>query len=287
MGSCQAISMFHDHNGVIPDHIQFVDNSEWPNIIELQGINQFYPNSKDPVILNLDLLIEHKSGENQCVVILGRSGCGKSTLLDYMCGLRTPTTGKVLLNSRYISHNDHVSKVFQSYSSFFWYTVLGNVMLPLLIQGVSKKEAKARAMDIIVKVGLENHINKWAKSPDLSGGQLQRVAIARSLITNPNVLLMDEPYGALDIITRFKMQEMLSSIYDMANNLTIVFVTHDIEEAVFLGDDIYIMDANPGRIVRMFHPELPVVRTWETKNLPIFIETTQEIRNYMRSLERK
>ncbi len=287
MGAIQQVTMFHDPSGKMPDHISFIDNPAWPNIIEFKKISQYYPGRKDPVILDLDLIIEDKPGEGQFVVILGPSGCGKSTLLRYACKLQNPTSGEVLLNGRIINHNDHINMVFQNYSSFWWYTVLENVMLPLLIQGISRKEAKERAMDIINKVGLSGHENKWAIYPALSGGQLQRVAIARSLITNPKILLMDEPYGALDIVTRFKMQELISHIYDTTDNITIIFVTHDIEEAVFLADDIYVMDANPGRIVQRFHPNLPSVRTWETKDDLVFIQSVHEVRNFMRSFERK
>ena len=130
--------------------------------------------------------------------------------------------------------------VFQQYSSLPWMTVLENVGLALKFQGVSKDERNERAMELIRLVGLEGHEYKYAQYPTLSGGQLQRVAIARSLLASPEILLMDEPFGALDIKTRLSMQDLLTNIWHQFQS-TIVFVTHDISEAVYLADDIYIM----------------------------------------------
>lgn len=129
---------------------------------------------------------------------------------------------------------------------------------------------------MIYRVGLQGHENKFAQYPILSGGQLQRVAIARSLISNPRVILMDEPFGALDTKTRTAMQMMLQEIW-LELKSTIIFVTHDIPEAVFLGDDIYIMSSNPGRILKYIHVDLPLVRTREVKKTPDFINLVSEI----------
>ena len=172
-------------------------------------------------------------------MILGTSGCGKSTVLRYIAGLQKPTAGSVLINDKEVSEDNRVAMVFQQYSSLPWLTVLDNVSLALEFKGISDKEKKAKALEMIELVGLAGHENKYAQYPTLSGGQLQRVAIARSLIANPEILLMDEPFGALDINTRLQMQDLLTGLWHKFHP-TIIFVTHDISEAVYLGDDIFL-----------------------------------------------
>ncbi|MCL4153378.1 UNVERIFIED_CONTAM: hypothetical protein GTU68_021521, partial [Idotea baltica] len=134
------------------------------------------------------------------------SGAGKSTILRYIANLQQPTEGTVKVKGKAVSDSERVSMVFQQYSSLPWMTVLDNVALALRYQGVSRSERDDRAMELIKMVGLEGHEQKFAQYPTLSGGQLQRVAIARSLLANPEILLMDEPFGALDIKTRLQMQ---------------------------------------------------------------------------------
>ena len=170
--------------------------------------------------------------------------------------------------------------VFQSYSNLPWRTVLENVMLPLQIKGVSDNEAKTKALDMIDKVGLNDHIKKFAQIPVLSGGQMQRVAIARSLVANPDMILMDEPFGALDIYTRVQMQLLLAKLWEQLK-FTVIFVTHDTKEAVFLGDDIYFMSANPGQITNYWHVDLPFNRDRDTKKDLVFINLVQEIEDYI------
>ena len=224
-------------------------NTELPDIIELKNIVQRYDGADTPpVIQDFNLLIEDKKDVGQFVVLMGASGCGKSTVLRYICGLQKPTSGEILIKGKNISDNDRVPMVFQSYSSFPWKTVLENVAIGLEYQGVPKKERNERAMEMIQLVGLDGHENKYAKYPLLSGGQLQRVAIARNLVVNSEILILDEPFGALDVLTRVKMQEVLKKIWQTMKP-TIILVTHAVDEAVFLGDDIYVMTAGPGHIV--------------------------------------
>jgi len=176
----------------------------------------------------------------QFVAILGMSGCGKSTLLRFIAGLQKPTEGTVMIKGMEVDENMRASMVFQQYSSLPWMTVLDNVALALRYKGIGKKERNEKAREMLDLVGLSGHENKYAQYPTLSGGQLQRVAIARSLLANPEILLMDEPFGALDIKTRLKMQDLLSDIWRKFNS-TIIFVTHDISEAVYLAESIYIL----------------------------------------------
>ena len=260
--------------------ITFNDNPDQANIIELRGIGQTYDGGKNWIIKDLDFVIEDKPNQGQFVSILGMSGSGKSTLLRYIAGLQTPSEGKVLVNNKPVDRSNRVSMVFQQYSSLPWMTVLDNVGLALNYQGVSKKERDARAMEMLIDMGLEGQEHKYAQYPTLSGGQLQRVAIGRSLLANSKVLLMDEPFGALDIKTRFQMQDLLSSIWRKYDP-TIVFVTHDISEAVYLADDIYILRAKPGQIVEHIDIDLSLERNKQTKREPRFIELVHEVEDRM------
>ena len=260
-----------------------------PPVLELKGIQQKYFDTKtqrDFVVFdNFNLAVEDYPNIGQFVVIMGKSGCGKSTLLRYWTGLQKPTAGEVLIGGQPITADQSVPLVFQQYSSLEWFTVLQNVALPLTLKGVARKEAEEQAMEMIKVVGLDGHENKFAKMPQLSGGQLQRVAIARCLVANPNMLLLDEPYGALDGFTRAKMQFFLLDIFQKrelaALNPTVVLVTHDPREAVLLGHDIYIMDANPGRIVKHIKPDLPEQRDRSIRKDPRFIEIVSYIEDVM------
>ncbi|MBI5914156.1 MAG: ABC transporter ATP-binding protein [Bacteroidetes bacterium] len=249
-------------------------------IIELRNVGQTYDGGENWVLKNVDLVIPDKPAQGEFVVLLGMSGCGKSTLLRYVAGLQKPTEGQVLIHGKTIDQAPRVGMVFQQYSSLPWLSVLDNVALSLSYKGVAEKERQERAMDIIKKVGLEGHEQKFAQYPTLSGGQLQRVAIARSMVANPEILLMDEPFGALDINTRLQMQELLATLW-LEFHPTVIFVTHDISEAVYLGDDVYFMKSNPGEIVQHIAVDLPFQRTRELKRNPHFIELVHQVEDKM------
>ncbi len=258
----------------------FQDRPDQANIIELRGISQSYDGGKNWIMQDCDFLIEDKPEQGQFVVVLGMSGSGKSTLLRYIAGLQKPTKGTVLVNGKPTEEAERVSMVFQQYSSLPWKSVLENVALGLEFQGVSKSERHDRAMELIKMVGLEGHEKKYAQYPSLSGGQLQRVAIARSLLANPKILLMDEPFGALDIKTRLQMQDLLTSIWHKFQS-TIVFVTHDISEAVYLADDIYILKSQPSKIVEHIKVDLPLTRSRQTKRDPQYVAMVHEVEDKM------
>lgn len=260
--------------------VDFSEKPEQENIIELRGISQSYDDGATQIIKDLDFLIEDKPMQGQFICLLGMSGCGKSTLLRYIAGLQKPTSGKVLVNNEPVGKDNRVSMVFQQYSSLPWMSVLDNVALGLKYKGVSKEERNEKAMEMIKLVGLEGHEKKYAQYPNLSGGQLQRVAIARSLLANPKILLMDEPFGALDVKTRLQMQDLIIQIWEKFKP-TIVFVTHDIQEAVYLGDDIYIMDFAPSKIIEHIYVDLPFHRNRETKRQPRFIELVHKVEDAM------
>ena len=269
-----------------------VVNTTLPDVVELRGIKQWYGNGKDKIVVldDLNLLIEDVPNKGQFVCILGASGCGKSTLLRYIAGLQKPSAGGIFLYGKPITPDHHVGMVFQQYSSLPWRTVLENVAISLELQGMPKKERIEKAMEFVKICDLESHKDKYAKYPTLSGGQLQRVAIARSLVSNPNLLLMDEPFGALDVNTRLKMQDMVLQIWERLWKIntatTIIFVTHDIPEAVYLATDIYLMQANPGKIVHHIPVTLPFDHTRAVKRDPNFVKYVYDVEDKMMELNK-
>lgn len=258
------------------------------DVLNLKGIRQVYTGGEKDTILfdNFDFTIEDIVGEGQFVSLLGKSGCGKSTILRYISGLQKPTDGHIYMYGKELTENDYIPMVFQAYSSFHWKSVIENVALPLLVHGVHKDEAFARAEKIIKLVGLQGQENKWAKAPLLSGGQLQRVAIARSIVANPKILLLDEPFSGLDIINRTSLQNILLDLfYNPEVDVTFVLVTHDIREAVYLSNRLYIMKANPGEIYKEFKIDFGQQRrTRDTKYTSEFVNLTREVEDVYNNL---
>jgi NitT/TauT family transport system ATP-binding protein len=273
---------------------QKTGSSTTPPVLELRGVNQTYfdeKTMKDFVVFDdFNLSVDDYPNMGQFIVLMGKSGCGKSTILRYWTGLQKPTSGQVFVGGKLIDDNQSMPMVFQQYSSLEWFSVLQNVALPLTLKGIGEKQANEQAMEMIKVVGLEGHENKYARMPQLSGGQLQRVAIARCLVANPNMLLLDEPYGALDGFTRAKMQFFLLDIFQKRElsdlNPTVVLVTHDPREAVLLGNDIYILDSNPGRIIKHIKPDLPVQRDRSIRKDPHFIEIVSYIEDVMEGIKK-
>src|SRR5581483_3607858 len=199
--------------------------------------------------------------EREFITIVGPSGCGKSTLLRVVAGLVRPARGDVLLDGRHITGpGADRGMVFQSYTLFPWLTVQGNVEFGPRLKHMPAAERARLAREYIELVGLQGFERSYPK--ELSGGMMQRVAIARALANDPEVLLMDEPFGALDAQTRSIMQELLVTTWQRTPK-TILFVTHDIDDALFLGDRVYIMTARPGRIKQVLDVHLPRPRTGE------------------------
>jgi NitT/TauT family transport system ATP-binding protein len=217
---------------------------------------------------------------NDFITILGPSGCGKSTLLRIVAGLDVPSAGEVLLNGKPVTRpGPDRGMVFQSYTLFPWLTVAENIAFGLKEKGLSERLRKEITDSYIAKVGLRDFANHWPKQ--LSGGMQQRTAIARALANDPEILLLDEPFGALDNQTRSLMQELLLGIWEREKK-TVMFVTHDIEEAVFMASRVVVMSARPGRVKADLTVDLPYPRHYTIKTSPEFstlkARLTEEIR---------
>ena len=224
------------------------------------------------------IAIDHLSldvADREIVSIVGPSGCGKSTLLRLVAGLVRPTSGEIRVDGRVVADpGADRGMVFQSYTLFPWLTVEGNVEFGPRLRGVPEDERRAVAARHIQMVGLTGFERAYPK--ELSGGMMQRVAIARALANDPEVLLMDEPFGALDAQTRSFMQELLLSIW-LKTPKTILFVTHDIDEALFLGDRVYVMTARPGRLRAEVSLDLPRPRTLEVTTTDTFVQNKRRV----------
>src|SRR5437016_8450839 len=219
----------------------------------------------------LDLVVRDK----EFVCIVGPSGCGKSTLLRVIAGLTRPSSGDVVLNgARVGGPGADRGMVFQSYTLFPWLTVQGNVEFGPRLRGVPESERRAAARRYIQMVGLTGFEHAYPK--ELSGGMMQRVAIARALANDPEVLLMDEPFGALDAQTRAFMGELLLDIWQKSPK-TILFVTHDIDEALFLGDRVCVMTVRPGRFRAEVSLSLPRPRTLEATTSEEFVGAKRRV----------
>jgi NitT/TauT family transport system ATP-binding protein len=209
-----------------------------------------------------------KPDSGEVIVFLGPSGCGKSTILKAVAGLLPPTQGEVLVDGKLVTDvGRDRGMVFQAYTSFGWLTVRENVEYGLRLRGVKKSERRKVSDEILQQVGLADFAGRYPK--DLSGGMKQRVAIARTLVNNPRVVLMDEPFGALDPQTRWGMQSLLLEVSRAENN-TILFVTHDVSEAVYLADTIYVLSPRPARILHQVDVPAFPVRGIALKSAPEF-----------------
>lgn len=213
--------------------------------VSLDAVEKTYPNGTC-ALLPVNLSIQR----GEFVTLLGPSGCGKSTLLNMVAGLLQPTAGRVLVGGQAPGARSadaaHVSFVFQEATLMPWARVAANVRLPLELQGVNRAEADQRVRDALKLVGLEKFGESYPR--ELSGGMQMRASIARSLVTDPSLLLMDEPFGALDEITRNRLDDELLALWRQ-KRLTVIFVTHSIHEAVYLSSRVIVMAARPGRVV--------------------------------------
>ncbi len=243
--------------------------------VQVLSAEKTYPNGTQ-ALLPVDLTIE----EGEFVTLLGPSGCGKSTLLKMVAGLLEPTDGRLQLWHKPVAQLDESGKkmafVFQSPTLMPWASVQTNVRLPLDLAGVPRPEADGRVAEALALVGLSKFASALPRA--LSGGMQMRVSIARGLVTQPDLLLMDEPFGALDEITRHKLDADLLDLW-RKKKLTVIFVTHSIHEAVFLSSRVVMMAARPGRVVEEFHIDAPYPRTADFMVSPEFSRYAKQLQD--------
>ncbi len=243
-----------------------------PPIITVRNLSATFADQKGHLQALDDLSFEIEP--KQFVCLLGPSGCGKSTLLRILAGLLRPTGGEVLFNCE-PGPLPRVGFVFQNANLMPWRTVLDNILLPLELTSVTRTQALDQARDLVTLVGLEGF--ESALPPDLSGGMAQRVAIARALIHDPAVLLLDEPFGSLDALTRERMGAELLRIWQKRQK-TVVMVTHSISEALFLADRVLVLSPRPGRLRLDFPVSLPRPREEEIRYTPAFGDLARQLR---------
>lgn len=262
-----------------------------PHVVEFRGVTKTYGEGPKAytAIKDVSFVVDDKPDHGEFVAILGPSGCGKSTILRMIAGLtpqHPPTSGTVRVFGQPIDGaGADRGMVFQDYTSFDHLTVVDNVAFGLECRGVPLAERRDAAMQWIAKVGLNPATDATKYPHQLSGGMRQRVAIARTLILKPRIILMDEPFGALDPGTRYAMQDLLISLW-REQQATVFFITHSIEEAVYLGDRVLIMSRAPGTILHQLplpHPDRPAK---EMQREPAFVEEVFRIRDIVDELER-
>ena len=219
-------------------------------MLEIEHLQKTYPGSESPALADFDLTID----DGEFVSLIGPSGCGKTTALRIIAGLLDPSGGDVKFNGASALAPSHdKAMVFQQFNLFPWRTAVANVAYGLEVQGMGKKERTAKAAEYLDLVGLSDRANHYPSQ--LSGGQCQRVGLARALAIQPKLMLMDEPFGALDALTREHLQTLLQKIC-AERDLTVVFVTHSIDEAIFLSDRMVVMGV-PGRVIEEHNVNLP------------------------------
>jgi len=265
-------------------HHEHVSASERPRALVVSGVSKTFGRGGSAVTALEDVSFDVARGS--FVSVLGPSGCGKSTLMRLIAGLQPASAGAIEVAGRppeEMRRDREFGIVFQQPILFDWRTVEQNVALPLQVMGRPKEEARARVDHMLDLVGLSEF--RRHRPWQLSGGMQQRVSIARALTFAPPFLLMDEPFGALDMMTRERMQTELLAIWADNPGTTVVFITHSISEAVLLSDRIVVMSARPGRVLRVIDVDLPRPRTDETRDTKRFVDAEAEIRQLIFSQE--
>ena len=262
-----------------------------PHVVEFRHVTKTYNADRSnafTAIRDVSFVVEDKPDKGEFICVLGPSGCGKSTILRLIAGLEPqhpPTLGEVLVLGKPVrGPGPDRGMVFQDYTSFDHRTVLDNVTFGLECQRVPRKVREELGRQWIQRVGLDVDSDAEKYPHELSGGMRQRVAIARTLILRPRIILMDEPFGALDPETRTNMQDLLVSLWREVQ-ATVFFVTHSIEEAVYLGDRVYVMGTSPGRLAREIEIPPPDRPARELQRQPKFQETVFFIRDLISNLE--
>jgi len=277
-----------NRNGIVSDHPfrlpsyleqspavaeRFARIRQRPVILEVEALTRVFTtaSAKHAALREVSFRVHRR----EFVCVIGPSGCGKSTLIRIIAGLESPTSGRVLLEGKPVTApGSDRGMVFQGYTLFPWLTVKGNVMFGLRVAGKSDALAEREARQWIELVGLSKFENVYPHQ--LSGGMKQRVAIARALANSPRILIMDEPFGALDAQTRCQMQSHLLQIWRQVD-VTVLFITHDLDEAIYLADRILVLGANPGHVEELIDVPVPRPRGPEQLLAPSFLATRQRL----------
>ncbi len=248
--------------------------------IEVRALSHVYAgrDGDSPALADIDMTVE----PGRFVVLVGPSGCGKTSLLMMLAGLREHSAGTILCDGRPVTGPDpnRIGVVFQEANLFPWLTAADNVAFPLALRRMKSMERRRRALEMLRLVRLEEFAGRYPH--ELSGGMRQRVSIARGLVQDPPVLLMDEPFAALDEQTRMAMGDELLRIWSETRK-TVVFVTHSLTEAVYLADEVLVMSARPGRIIDRIAVDLPRPRSYATMSAPGFVRLRDRIWNHIRA----
>ena len=277
--SSLELPSYLEQNDEVKD--RFTRMKKRPVTLEVKNLNKEFITPEGSVMALKNINFETYKREFVCVI--GPSGCGKSTLIRILAGLETPTSGEVLLDRKAVSEaGPDRGMVFQGYTLFPWLTVKKNVMFGLEMAGRGKKVSEEQALQWIDLVGLSKFANSYPHQ--LSGGMKQRVAIARALANQPRILLMDEPFGALDAQTRAKMQSYLHEIWKNID-VTILFITHDLDEAVYLADRVLVLKANPGEVQEVIEVPVPQPRSPDQLLSPEFLATKRRLEELIHTTE--
>ncbi len=246
--------------------------------LQISQVGKVFSTKNGEMVALNETTFQVKDGEFVC--ILGPSGCGKSTILRIIAGLEQPSSGQVLMDGKKIKEpGPDRGMVFQAYTLYPWLTVEDNISFGLRLNGTSAADYRKKAQHYIELIGLKGFEKHYPIQ--ISGGMQQRVAIARALANDPEIMLMDEPFGALDAQTRTIMQEILMKAWEKSYK-TILFVTHDVEEAIFLADTVYVMTARPGRLKEVIPINLPRPRDYSIKSTPEFLKIKGELLGLIR-----
>jgi NitT/TauT family transport system ATP-binding protein len=241
--------------------------------IRIDGVTKRYRRGEQETVALAEVSIDVAPGE--FIAIVGPSGCGKSTLLRLVAGLHAPSSGEITVSGKKVNGPvTEVGIVFQSPVLLDWRNTLGNVLFQADIRGLPVEKFRPRALELLRQVGLEDFADRYPH--ELSGGMRQRASIARALLHDPPLLLMDEPFGALDALTREQMRLDIEELW-LATRKTVLFITHSVDEAVLLADRVLVMSARPGRIERELVIDLPRPRGLEARRSPRFIQICDEI----------
>jgi NitT/TauT family transport system ATP-binding protein len=271
--SVQQIEQSRSIDGVA-DRVAGGDGAQHPVAMQVRHVTKYYKTSTGAVHALEDINLDIAQGEFTC--ILGPSGCGKTTLLWGLSGLHELTSGEVILNGTPVTGpRPEIGMIFQEANLLPWRDLMKNILFPFEIKKLDPKPYEDRIQGLIDEVGLSGFENKYPR--ELSGGMQQRASIVRCLSYDPELILMDEPFGALDAFTRDEMNLLIQKIW-METGKTIVFVTHNVTEAIFLADRVVVLSPRPGRLAHIFNIDLPRPRTIEQTFTPEFIKLVLEIK---------